>query len=389
MKININPKDIYKNKDDLNYFKSLNNCLKKKILKTEYNISINNKNIPLRFKILNLNISDNNKKNILKQLDYINQIEPTSNDYFKYINYFNIINSIPFNFNNTIQFNNIKQYLLESEKILNNTIYGQLNIKKNIMEFIAKYTTNNNNKGCVLGIQGPPGIGKTTLITQGLSKIFNRPVHTINLSGLSDQSILNGHSFTYEGSKPGKIVDILIKSQCMNPIIYFDELDKVSSKDIENLLINITDFTQNHLFQDNYISDLNIDLSKIIFIFTYNNNNNISPILLDRFTQFYLNGYNINDKINILQKFIIPNLLSEFLLDKDLFFNKNTIEYIINQYDNNSGIRYCKSIFHKIISSIHYAKITNNSKYINLNNFRFPLTINIHIIKKIILNINK
>jgi len=257
------------------------------------------------------------------------------------------------------------------------------------MEFIAKYTTNNSNKGCVLGIQGPPGIGKTTLITQGLSKIFNRPVHTINLSGLSDQSILNGHSFTYEGSKPGKIVDILIKSQCMNPIIYFDELDKVSSKDIENLLINITDFTQNHLFQDNYISDLNIDLSKIIFIFTYNNNNNISPILLDRFTQFFLDGYNINDKINILQKFVIPNILSEFLLDKDLFFNKNTVEYIINQYDNNSGIRYCKSIFHKIISSIHYAKITNNPKYINLNNFRFPLTINIHIIKKIILNINK
>ena len=249
MKININPKNIYKNKDELNYFKSLNKNEKKKILKYEYNISINNKNIPLRFNILNLNISDNNKKNILKQLDYINQIEPSSNDYFKYINYFNIINSIPFNFNNKIQFNNIKQYLLESEKLLNNTIYGQLNIKKNIMEFIAKYTTNNNNKGCVLGIQGPPGIGKTTLITQGLSKIFNRPVHTINLSGLSDQSILNGHSFTYEGSKPGKIVDILIKSQCMNPIIYFDELDKVSGKDIENLLINITDFTQNHLFR--------------------------------------------------------------------------------------------------------------------------------------------
>ena len=257
------------------------------------------------------------------------------------------------------------------------------------MEFIAKYITNYNNKGCVLGIQGPPGIGKTTLITQGLSKIFNRPVHTINLSGLSDQTILNGHSFTYEGSKPGKIVDILIKSECMNPIIYFDELDKVSSNDIENLLINITDFTQNNLFQDNYISDLQIDLSKIIFIFTYNDNKNISKILLDRFTQFYLEGYNINDKINILQKFVIPNILSEFLLNNELYFNRNTIEYIIEQYDNNTGIRYCKSILHKIISSIHYAKITNNPKYINLNNFKFPLNINIHIIKKIILNIIK
>ena len=398
MRITINPKKIY-NKKEFSFFNNLNLEQKKKFLKNEYNIKNSSDNIPIRFKILKLNISNSYKNQLLNQLKIINtKDESNSSDYFKYMNYFKIITSIPFNKFKNININknnngDVKQYLINSKNKLDQTLYSQNNIKQQFIEFIAKFISNPTSQGYILGIQGPPGIGKTTLIKNGLSDILNRPIHIINLSGNSDSNYLNGHSFTYEGSKPGKIIDILISSNCMNPIIYFDELDKLSNtsqgKEIENLLINITDTSQNNLFEDKFLSNIPIDLSKIIFIFAYNNSNNISPILLDRINEFKLNGYNIQEKSIILLKYIIPNIIQEFNLNSQIIFSKNSIEYIVNKYNNNEdGMRNLKKNIYKIISLINLAKISNDPSIINLNTLNFPLKINISIIKKIILNIN-
>jgi len=398
MRITINPKKIY-NKEEFSFFNNLNLEQKKKFLKNEYNIKNSSDNIPIRFKILKLNISNSYKNQLLNQLKIINtKDESNSSDYFKYMNYFKIITSIPFNKFKNININknnngDVKQYLINSKNKLDQTLYSQNNIKQQFIEFIAKFISNPTSQGYILGIQGPPGIGKTTLIKNGLSDILNRPIHIINLSGNSDSNYLNGHSFTYEGSKPGKIIDILISSNCMNPIIYFDELDKLSNtsqgKEIENLLINITDTSQNNLFEDKFLSNIPIDLSKIIFIFAYNNSNNISPILLDRINEFKLNGYNIQEKSIILLKYIIPNIIQEFNLNSQIIFSKNSIEYIVNKYNNNEdGMRNLKKNIYKIISLINLAKISNDPSIINLNTLNFPLKINISIIKKIILNIN-
>jgi ATP-dependent Lon protease len=398
MRITINPKKIY-NKEEFSFFNNLNLEQKKNFLKNEYNIKNSSDNIPIRFKILKLNINNSYKNQLLNQLKIINTNDDSnSSDYFKYMNYFKIITSIPFNKFKNININknnnrDVKQYLINSKNKLDQTLYSQNNIKQQFIEFIAKFISNPSSQGYILGIQGPPGIGKTTLIKNGLSDILNRPVHIINLSGNADSSYLNGHSFTYEGSKPGKIIDILISSNCMNPIIYFDELDKLSNtsqgKEIENLLINITDTSQNNLFEDKFLSNIPIDLSKIIFIFAYNNSNNISPILLDRINEFKLNGYNIEEKSIILLKYIIPNIIQEFNLNSQINFSKNSIEYIVNKYNNNEdGMRNLKKKTYKIISLINLAKISNDPSIINLNTLNFPLKININIIKKIILNIN-
>ena len=372
---------------------------KKNLLKKEYNINNKNDNIPIRFKILDLDINNSYKNHLLNQLKIINeQDNSNSSEYYKYINYFKIITNIPFNKYNNININinsnrEIKEYLINSKKKLDKTLYSQNIIKQQIIEFIAKFISNPISQGYILGVNGPPGIGKTTLIKNGLSEILNRPVHIINLSGNSDSSYINGHSFTYEGSKPGKIIDILISSDCMNPIIYFDELDKLSNtsqgKEIENLLINITDSSQNNLFEDKFLSNISIDLSKIIFIFAYNDSNNISPILLDRITEFKLNGYDLNEKSTILLKYIVPNIINEFNLNSKISFSKNSIDYIIEKFNNNEqGMRNLKKKMYKIISLINLAKISNNPSIINLNVLNFPLKISINIIKKIILNLN-
>ena len=136
--------------------------------------------------------------------------------------------------------------------------------------------------GSVFSIVGPMGNGKTTLVKEGIAKMINRPFEFIILGGATDSCYLDGHSYTYEGSIPGKIVDIVKKAKCMNPVIYFDELDKVSEtpkgEEIINLLIHLTDFSQNDHFIDKYYNNIPIDLSKALFIFSLNDLEKVNPI---------------------------------------------------------------------------------------------------------------
>ena len=137
---------------------------------------------------------------------------------------------------------------------MNRVIYGQDETKDVIIQIISKMITNPQKSGNVFAVYGPPGVGKTTIIKEGMSQALGLPFAFISLGGATDSSYLDGHGYTYEGSIPGKIVDLLKKSKCMNPIFYFDELDKVSDtrkgEEIANLLIHLTDPSQNNMFQD-------------------------------------------------------------------------------------------------------------------------------------------
>ena len=202
--------------------------------------------------------------------------------------------------------------------------------------------------GTAIAIHGPMGTGKTTLVKDGISKILNRPFAFIPLGGATDSSYLEGHSYTYEGSMWGKIVDVLIRSKSMNPIFYFDELDKVSNtpkgEEIIGILTHLTDLTQNTQFHDKYFSNLDFDLSKAIFIFSYNHEEKVNPILKDRMYRIETAGYEKKDKRVIAKKYLIPKIAANINFnDGDVIINDEIIDYIVEKYTmGEKGVKFKK-----------------------------------------------
>lgn len=262
-----------------------------------------------------------------------------------------------------------KLYLEKIDDVMNNCIHGQNEAKKQIKRLIAQWI-NGKSKGAVFGFEGVPGCGKTSLAKRGLAKCLvdkdgkERPFIFIPLGGSTDGATLQGHSYTYLGSTWGNIVDGLIASKCMNPIIFFDELDKVSNtqhgNEIIGILDHLTDSTQNSEFTDRYFSGIKFDLSKALIIFTYNNRKNINPILLDRITEINFKALTKYDKIVINDKFILPeNLNIVGFKNDDITFEKNALEYLIDTYTNEGGVRKLKEKLIEIIRELNIQHMMN------------------------------
>jgi ATP-dependent Lon protease len=381
----INVKDIKENpniqnykREDYKYYISLSNNKKRKINNIEKKInSINCSNIPLRFKVLNSNLSDKIKAIAISKLK---NVSPLSSDSVKAQNYVENLCKIPIGIYKSLKVNakdnkNVEKAILNFYNILNKNVYGHENTKDQLIRIIAQWIVNPTLKGNIIGIQGVPGSGKTHIMKNGLSKALNIPFCFIPLGGVEDSSYLTGHSYTYEGSIWGKIVDSLLKAECMNPIFYFDELDKVSDsrkgQEIINTLIHITDQTQNDHFVDKYFNDISLDISKSLIIFTYNNENLINPILRDRMIKIYVEGYKNNDKLVIAKNYLIPDLFKDFNFEKnELEFDDNILEYLIEKIEKEEGVRNLKRGLEKIISNMNLYKLlkkSKNSKELNLS----------------------
>jgi ATP-dependent Lon protease len=275
-----------------------------------------------------------------------------------------------------LPFNKKKDFNIDLHHIkntLDKEIYGNETIKRNILQYFAKKKSNPNSKGEILALCGSPGVGKTKIIRDGLANAINLPFFQINCGGLNDVSIISGHSSTYVGSKPGKIVDILIESQCSNPIIYIDELDKISDhkkKEIYGILTHIFDEQQNKEFQDNYVGNLNINLSNIFFVVSFNNQKAIDPILLDRFKIINVPNPSHDDKIEICKKM--------FIEIKNEIWNENQnvtidcenefFDYLISNYHcNDIGVRQLKKSIYTILENINLDFQLNNNDFNNIN----------------------
>jgi len=250
---------------------------------------------------------------------------------------------------------------------LNNAVYGHDEAKLQLERLLAQWI-NGKTKGAILGLHGPPGTGKTSLAKNGLSKCLidtggkPRPFAFLPLGGSVNGSTLVGHNFTYVGSTWGRVVDILITSKCMNPIIYIDELDKVSQtehgREIISILTHLTDLTQNDEFEDKYFSGIQLDLSKALIVFSFNDISKIDPILKDRITIIETKPLTLPEKLKILKDYTIPEILNEVGFAKeDIIVDDKLLEFIINTYTNEAGVRKIKE---KIIDII---------RDINLNNF--------------------
>ena len=386
--------------EDFKYFKSLDKDVKIKYL-DKIKKNINYSDIPLKFKILNSNMDDETRSIALYNINLLDQLDNSSGEYHKMFNWINGVIKIPFGNYIDFEVNNMstiekkQQFLKKSYEKLTNAIYGHEKAKSYILQVICKWIQNPKSYGNILALQGPMGNGKTTLVKEGIAKSINRPFAFISLGGASDSSYFNGHSYTYEGSTWGRILDILIRSKCMNPIIYFDELDKVSTThkgdEIVHFLTHITDLSQNSMYQDNYFPGINIDLSKILFIFSFNDESKVDKILKDRMNVIHTKGFSVEDKIKITNGYILPEIYESYNLSKNnLIFSDEIISNIIKNYtQNEQGVRNLKRCIDIIISKINMYYILydkdKKSCYIDLpyviDDFKFPYTLKVDDLK--------
>lgn len=265
-------------------------------------------------------------------------------------------------------------------QVLDDSIYGHKHAKDQIMKIISQWMTGEQSGYC-FGFEGSPGIGKTSLAKKGLANCLRneigeqRPFAFIALGGSCNGSFLEGHGYTYINSSWGKITDILIQTKCMNPIIYIDELDKVSKtengREIIGILTHIIDQTQNDIFQDKYFSGIDIDLSKVLFIFSYNDAQQIDKVLLDRIHRIKFDNLSLQDKITIVKKYIIQEINKKMGFENIILLEDDIIEYIIETYTAEPGIRKLKELLFDLYGEINLDIL----KYATDTNFITPIVV--------------
>jgi len=333
-----------------------------------------------------ITLLNNNKKKV----DYImNYLNSSINEETTIMEIYDLIKtSSPISLTKTItELRNVKNNILKIENniteitnVLDDSIHGHNHAKNQILKIIGQWM-NGEQKGYCFGFEGSPGVGKTSLAKKGLANCLkddngnSRPFAFIALGGSCNGSTLEGHGYTYVNSTWGRIVDILMETKCMNPIIYVDELDKVSKtengKEIIGILTHLIDTTQNDAFQDKYFSGIDIDLSKVLFIFSYNDPEQIDKILLDRIHRIKFENLSIDEKIVIVNKYILPEINKKMGFENIVHVDEKIIEYIILNYTIEPGVRKLKELLFDLYGEINIEIL----KCKDIENFETPITI--------------
>jgi len=356
--------------NDFNFFDSLLVEEQKKIIKELREINkICRIEKPYRITLLESNIPAIFKASAMKKINSLRYMEPGSGEYYKIKNWVDTFMNIPFGKYNSLPINisdgveACHEFMENAQKTLDAAVYGLNDAKMQIMQMLGQLVTNPSALGTAIAIQGPMGTGKTTLVKEGISKILNRPFAFIALGGATDSSFLEGHSYTYEGSSWGKIVQIIIDSKCMNPVIYFDELDKISEtpkgEEIAGILTHLTDTSQNSQFHDKYFAEIDFDFSKCLFIFSYNDESKVNPILRDRMYRICTKGYDNKQKTVISNQYLLPKIREQVKFEaEDIIIPDDVINYIIENYCNKEdGVRNMKRCLEIIYTKLNLYRL--------------------------------
>lgn len=387
--------------NDISFYEKLDIEEQKKIIKELREINkITRIEKPYRMTLLESDIPVQFKAAAIKKINSLRYMEPGSGEFYKIKNWVDTFMRIPFSKYENLPISiddgvdKCHDFMDKALKTLDSAVYGLNDAKMQIMQMLGQLLTNPKAIGTAIAIHGPPGTGKTSLVKEGISKILNRPFAFIALGGATDSSFLEGHSYTYEGSTWGKIVQILINSNCMNPVIYFDELDKISDtprgEEIVGILTHLTDTSQNSQFHDKYFAEINFDLSKCLFIFSYNDETKVNPILKDRMYRIMTKGYSAKDKIVISNNYLLPKIKEQVKFnDENIIIPDSTISHIIDTYCNKEdGVRNLKRCFEIIYTKLNLYRLMKPGSNLFENEMslhvEFPYTVTKDIVDKLI-----
>ncbi len=289
-----------------------------------------------RDRIKALDCSQEIKDKLFKECDKLMKMPPSSHEGTVVRNYIDKCLEIPFG-----KYSKDSINLDKARKVLDADHYGLDKVKERIVDSLAVYKRNPDFKGQIICLAGPPGVGKTSVV-KSLASAMNRKYVRVALGGIHDEADIRGHRKTYIGSMPGRIIEAVIKSGVMNPIILLDEIDKVGSDykgDPSSALLEALDPEQNSTFNDHYI-EFPVDLSKVMFITTANDISTVSAPLLDRMEIIELNSYTVEEKFNIAKNHLIKKEMKRHSLNgRELKISDDAIYGIIESYTKEAGVR--------------------------------------------------
>jgi len=397
-------KRIIRDKNSMNdsaFFETLTHTEQVKVIKEIREINkITRNTIPHRMALLEAKIPPIFKAAAMKKLNSLRYMEPGSGEFYKIKNWVDTFMQIPFNNYMNLPVNisdgveACHEFMAAAQQTLDSAVYGLNDAKMQIMQMLGQLVTNPSALGTAIAIKGPMGTGKTTLVKEGISKILNRPFAFIALGGATDSSFLEGHSYTYEGSVWGKIVQIIIDSKCMNPVIYFDELDKISDtpkgEEIAGILTHLTDTSQNSQFHDKYFAEIDFDLSKCLFIFSYNDESKVNPILRDRMYRIQTKGYDKKQKTVISNDYLLPKIREQVKFSsEDIVIPEESLQYIIETHcDKEDGVRNLKRCLEIVYTKLNLYRLMRPGSNLFEGEMaltvEFPLTVTKDVIDKLI-----
>lgn len=306
-------------------------------------------------------------------MEKINEMKLNNNDYNKQLNYVKTILQFPWPSDSDDNiFQNLhnskldaRKFIIDIDNKLNSVTYGHAKVKEQISLLVTKWISNPNSSGSAIGLMGPPGVGKT-LIAKSLSKILDIPMIMITLGGQNDSELLIGHGYTYAAAQPGMIIKKMCEIGRGRCIMYFDELDKSCAKngsinEITSILIHLTDPNTNKTFQDRFFQGIDFPLDKVIFITSYNDPSKIDPILLDRLIKLEVKPYNVEDKITILKKFIIPELKESIGINKNISIDEKDLKKFIYDFTAECGVRDLKHKMEQVLLNINKRDLFDDS----------------------------